>query len=73
MKNMAIKIIVRYPPGREDRARRVASLFRHPQVVVELAPGGAEIVVVGPMFATTDLTLATALARRLLLEEVNKK
>ncbi len=60
-----IRVRVRYPPGLRGRAEKVALLFRHPLVMVELVEdGGEDIVVEGPGWATGDLTLATILARR---------
>ncbi len=65
---MTIVVRLRYPEGLEERARRLASIFRHPGVRVELAPGEAsEIVIEGPWGATTDPTRATALLRRYFL------
>jgi len=60
-----IRILVKYPPGLRGRAEKVALLFQHPQVEVELAEdSGDDIIVEGPSWATGDLTLATILARR---------
>jgi len=61
-----IRVRVRYPRGLRGRAERVALLFHHPLVMVELVEdgGGDEVVVEGPGWATGDLTLATILARR---------
>ncbi len=67
-----VTVHIWYPGGLEERARRLATLFRHPGVQVELVPGETEeIVIEGPGFATTDPTRATALVRRFLL--INSK
>ncbi len=65
---MPVTVRLRYPEDLEERARRLASIFRHPEVQVELVPGDTEeIVIEGPTFATTDPTRATALLRRYFL------
>jgi len=65
---MPVKVRLRYPEVLEDKARRVATVFKHPEVEVELVPDQIdEIVVEGPTFATTDITRATAMLRRYFL------
>ena len=71
---MANKVVVRirYPVGDHDRAQKIAKLFRHPEVSVELIEDKVdEVIVEGPVFATDDLTLATALIRRFLIAQRN--
>ena len=60
-----IRVLIRHPPELRGRAEKVALLFYHPLVMVELAEdNGDDIIVEGPSWATGDLTLATILARR---------
>lgn len=65
---MPVKVRLRYPEVLEEKARRVATVFKHPNVEVELVPDNIdEIVIEGPSFATTDVTRATAMLRRYFL------
>ncbi|MCE4624629.1 MAG: hypothetical protein F7C35_02025 [Desulfurococcales archaeon] len=65
---MPVKVRIRYPRILEERARAVATIFRGDGIEVELVEDGVEeIVVEGPMFATADITRATALLRRYLI------
>ena len=71
---MSNKVVVRirYPVGDYDKAQKIARLFKHPEVDVELVEDHVDSVIVeGPVFATDDLTLATALVRRFLLAQRN--
>ena len=71
---MTVTVRIRYPVGDHDRARRVATLFRHPQVQVELVEGSTdELVIEGPWGATSDPTLATALLRRYMLARARER
>ena len=63
-----VTVRIRYPPLQRGRARKIARLFKHPEVDVELVEDHVDSVIVeGPVFATDDLTLATALLRRYLV------
>lgn len=65
---MPVKVRIRYPRLLAERARAVATIFEGDGIEVELVEDGVEeIVVEGPMFATADITRATALLRRYLL------
>jgi hypothetical protein len=62
------KVRIRYPEILRERAVKLAKVFNHPDIMVELAEDDIdEIVIEGPNFATADLTRATALLRRYLL------
>ncbi len=63
-----VVVRIRYPKILRDRASKVATAFQDPKVKVELVEDSVdEIIIEGPVFATADLTKATALLRRYLL------
>lgn len=68
---MAVRVVIRYNPLAEKLASSIAKMFEGPDVEVLLERAGdvESVVIIGPMFATTDVTKATALLRRYLLAQ----